>query len=466
MSTIAVLLAGFAGGMVLGALGLAWLQRRRRSADLASIPGIQHVTELVRRAHGADAVCVTGHHGEPLWSKNVPEPPPRLTERTLMLASLALTEQREHVVTEDSVIVAFGDGRLGGAVLFGKPVDLDAVRAASGDIRRLLAECAVGRTSVDVEFPVQESTPDWLAPDTVEGIGAALCEAARRLSGRPAAVVTRDPLTHEAAVTAVSAGADRRLMRMYIAPTSVVGRACMGKIAAVGQGGGLFGTRRYNRRRREERARVYSLYDGTHGVGALVIFDESDAIDDRVNRRIEALTKGAGPIIGRTLDLYAATHRAMTDELTGQPNKYALTQAMEEHASGPCSLLSANVDQLDQLEPPAASAALKHVARIFRKSLRDYDVPARVGEGDFALFLPDTPFHHAFEVAERIRIAVSEEVFDWAGGEHLLTCSFGVASVPEVSQSPGDLLDAAQTALHEARREGRNCISAAQPLLN
>jgi diguanylate cyclase (GGDEF)-like protein len=467
MSTIAVLLAGIAGGMVLSTLGFAWLQRRRRSAELESVPGdIHHVIDLMRRAHGADAVCVTAHDGEPLWAKSAPEPPPRLTERTLMLASLALAERREHVVAEDSVVVAFGDGRLGGAVLFGKAVDLDAVRAASGDIRRLLAECAVGRTSGGVEAPMLESTPEWLTPDTVEGIGAALCEAARRISGRPTAVVTRDPLTNEAAVTAVSAGTDRRLMRMHIAPTSVVGRACMGQIAAVGQGGGLFGTRRYNRRRREERARVYSLYDGTLGVGALIIFDENDAVDEQVNRRVEALTKGAGPIVGRTLDLYAATHRAMTDELTGQPNKHALAQAMVDHANGPCSLLSVNVDQLDQMEPPAATAALQHVARIFRKSLRDYDVPARVGAEGFALFLPDTPFHHAFEVADRIRIAVSEEVFDWAGGEHLLTCSFGVASVPEVSRSPEDLLEAAQLALQEACREGRNCISAAQPLLN
>ena len=139
---------------------------------------------------------------------------------------------------------------------------------------------------------------------------------------------------------------------------------------------------------------------------------------------------------------------------------------MREHASGPCSLLSVNVDQLNGLAPPAASAALKHVARIFRRSLRDYDVPARVGDENFALFLPDTPFHHAFEVADRVRIAVSEEVFDWAGGEHLLTCSFGVASVPETSETTEGLLEAASVALQEARREGGSRISAAHSQLN
>jgi diguanylate cyclase (GGDEF)-like protein len=89
-----------------------------------------------------------------------------------------------------------------------------------------------------------------------------------------------------------------------------------------------------------------------------------------------------------------------------------------------------------------------------------------VGEEDFALFLPDTPFHHAFEVADRIRIAVGEQIFDWAGGEHLLTCSFGVASVPEAAATPEGLLEAASLALGCARREGHNRISAAHSQLN
>ena len=94
--------------------------------------------------------------------------------------------------------------------------------------------------------------------------------------------------------------------------------------------------------------------------------------------------------MSRTVDLYAAKHRTMTDDLTGQPNKRALDRAMREHPQGPCSLLRVNVDQLNNFAPPAVTAAIKHVARIFRKTLRDYDLPARVGDEDFALFLPGT----------------------------------------------------------------------------
>ena len=462
MSTIATLLAVAAGGMVLGVLGFAWVQkRRRRVRGPESLPAdTQHLIELIRRAHGAQAACVVAPDGDPVWSKSVPPPPARLVERTVMLASLALAECREHIITEDGVIVAVGDGRLGGAVLFTSPVDHDCMRTASADIRRVLAEFAAGRKNGEVEA-LPRDTPDWLTPDTVEGIGGALCEASRRITGFPTAVVTRDPLSPGASVMAVSAGADRRLMRTGIAPTSVVGRACIGNITTAAAGGELFGTPRHNRRLREDRGLVYSLGDGSQGVGALVIFSGNEGIDVEASEHLERLVDDAGPIMSRTIDLHAARHRAMTDELTGQPNKRALDRAVREHPHGPCSLLSVNVDQLDQFAPPTVTAAIKHVARIFRQSLRDYDLPARVGDEDFALFLPDTPFHHAFEVAERIRIAVSESVFDWAGEEHLLTCSVGVASVPEAAEAPEGLFEAARVALGSARREGNNRISAA-----
>ena len=468
MSTVASLLAGAAGGMVLGVVGFGWARKRRRSSgDLGSLPAeTRHVVDLIRRVHDADAVCVTAQDGDPVFARAAPPPPPELIERTVMLASLALAECREHVVKEDNVIVAFGDGRLGAAALFATLVEADVVRAASADLRRMLAGFALARTSGDVESQEPRPTPDWLTPDTIEGIGGALCEAARRITTHPIAVVTRDSLTQEASVTAVSAGADRRLIRIAIAPDSVVGRACMGGITSVGEGREIFGTRSHNRRQREARGAVFSLSDGSQGIGALVVFNGAEALDPRVSVQVKKLADDAAPIMGRTMDLYAARHRSMTDELTGQPNKRALVQAMRDHATAPCSLLRVNVDQLDDLAPPAASAALRHVARVFRRSLRDYDVPARVGDEDFALFLPDTPFHHAFEVADRVRIAVSEQIFDWAGGEHLLTCSFGVASVPEASATPEGLLEAASLALVYARREGRNRISAAHSRLN
>ncbi|MCH8254709.1 MAG: hypothetical protein IID06_05110, partial [Gemmatimonadetes bacterium] len=106
MSTVASLLAGAAGGMVLGVVGFGWARKRRRSSgDLGSLPAeTRHVVDLIRRVHDADAVCVTAQDGDPVFSRAALPPPPELIERTVMLASLALAECREHVVKEDNVI--------------------------------------------------------------------------------------------------------------------------------------------------------------------------------------------------------------------------------------------------------------------------------------------------------------------------------------------------------------------------
>ncbi len=466
MGTIAILLAGVAGGMVLGAVGFAVVRYRRLvTSEAESLPAnVHHVVDLLRRVHGASAACVVVQNTEPVWSRAFPPPAAAMLERAKIYATLALGDGREHIGKEQNLVVALGDGRVGCAVLFGGPdANPGIVDATLADLRRVLAEFQLARAREIGTLEDRRSAPDWLTPDTIEGIGAGLCEAVRRATGLPTAVVVRDPLTEQAEIVAVSAGADRRLTRITIAPTSVVGRACMSDFTAVGRGGELFGVQQQNRRRREATGIVYSLADGTRSVGALVVFGEK--LDPAVNREVKVLVEEAGPHIARAAALYGAKHRAMTDELTGQPNRRALTEALEQRGRGECSLLRVHVDQLTELEHRAASAVLRHVAVIFRRSLRDYDVAARVDD-EFALYLPDTPFHHAVGVADRVRIAVSESIFDWAGREFLITCSFGVASVPDESASTDSLVAAADTALRTAKSKGRNRISAVHPELN
>ncbi len=466
MGTIAILLAGVAGGMVLGAVGFAVVRSRRLvTKDVGSLPAnVHHVVDLLRRVHGAAAACVVVQNAEPVWSQGFPRPPSSTLERAQIYATLALGDGRQHIGREQHVVVALGDGRVGCAVLFGGPEASPAlIEGVLADLRRLLAEFQLARVRELGTLEDRRSAQGWLTPETIEGIGAGLCEAVRRATSLPAAVVVRDPMTELASVVAVSAGADRRLTRLTIAPTSVVGRACLSELTAVGTGGELFGVQQQNRRRREASGIVYSLGDGTRSVGALVVFGER--LDAAANREVKGLVEEAGPHIGRAAALFLAQHRTMTDELTGQPNRRALHEAIHQRTHGECSLLRVHVDQLDELQVQATSAALRHVAGIFRRSLRDYDVAARVDD-EFALFLPDTPFHHAVGVADRVRIAVSESVLDWGGREYVITCSFGVASVPDASASTESLVTAADAALRTAKAKGHNRISAVHPELN
>ena len=117
------------------------------------------------------------------------------------------------------------------------------------------------------------SIPDSLLPQSVEGFGYTLADAALRLTRSPAVVVVRDPAMQTASVVAASIGTDRRLLGMTVAPTSAAGRVCIADVTAYATGAQeLLGKIQANRRRREEQGVAFSLRDGRRSVGALVAF--------------------------------------------------------------------------------------------------------------------------------------------------------------------------------------------------
>ena len=302
-------------------------------------------------------------------------------------------------------------------------------------------------------------TPTWLTPQTVEGIGFSLADTVRRVTKRPAAVIVRDPATETASIVAVSVGVDRRLMGSVVAPGSAVGRACVGDVTAYGMGVGLLGCKRRDRRRREDRGAAFSLIEGSRSVGAIVVFGPPELVDRRMNDYLASLAKQAGRVIGRALSAQVTEHRGLIDDITGQPNREGLEQALRDMIGTECSLVCAEIDQMAEVDPGMVNAVLRQVATIFRNTLRDYDVPARIeGEG-FALFLPDTVLENAVKVADRVRVAVSESQFDLAR-KHTFTCSLGVASVPDTVSDANDLLAAAEAALEKAKAGGRNRVVA------
>jgi diguanylate cyclase (GGDEF)-like protein len=111
--------------------------------------------------------------------------------------------------------------------------------------------------------------------------------------------------------------------------------------------------------------------------------------------------------------------------------------------------------------------ALKTIARTFRIFLREYDLVGRFGGEEFALLLPHTGAVDAYGIAERIRehIAVTSlDVGDLPGGRHVqVTVSLGVAALgPDWGTAGGnqltDLLAAADRALYQAKRAGRDRV--------
>jgi len=111
--------------------------------------------------------------------------------------------------------------------------------------------------------------------------------------------------------------------------------------------------------------------------------------------------------------------------------------------------------------------ALKTIARTFRIFLREYDLIGRFGGEEFALLLPHTDALNAYGIAERIREHIAGtplDAGDLPDGQHVrVTVSLGVAALgPDWGTSGGsqltDLLAAADRALYQAKRAGRDRV--------
>ncbi|MGI2296839.1 histidine kinase N-terminal 7TM domain-containing protein [Paenibacillus sp. GXUN7292] len=111
--------------------------------------------------------------------------------------------------------------------------------------------------------------------------------------------------------------------------------------------------------------------------------------------------------------------------------------------------------------------ALIHVVQICQRVLRHEDVFARYGGEEFVVAMPGVTAAEAWESADQMRRGLAEQPLELTQGPPLtITASFGVAAVNDVdahSEEDGlnSLLIAADRALYEAKRAGRNTVKLA-----
>jgi diguanylate cyclase (GGDEF)-like protein len=160
----------------------------------------------------------------------------------------------------------------------------------------------------------------------------------------------------------------------------------------------------------------------------------------------------------------------IVDERTGLYNLRHFQQKLREEWSradrygGPLSLILFDLDDFKKINDthghPAGDEALRQFASLVQGGARTSDVAARYGGEEFAVILPHTDGPMAARVAERIRAAV--EAFEFMiGGKRLrFTVSGGIATFPSVPEmdSTDALISAADTALYEAKRLGKNRV--------
>lgn len=467
-------LLGFLAGALVAFLAMR-VSRSQQATPISDVgfDDLGLLMELLRRAHGSAAACLTFSDYDPVWAMTRPQPSLEVLDWTVAAARFAMGDGRDHVLSEGETVVAAGDGQqVGGALVFyAAEVDTIVSDAAINDLRKIFARLGAHMPAREDRESGGEDLPEWLVggPESLEGISFQLCNAVLDVSRSSNALVLKDLATQAASVIAISDGTDRRLLGAPISADAAVGRACQSDVPIVGADSKEFlGSLRADRRRQTTGGIAFPLWDGRECIGALALFGDHSTMAPNVRDQVQWLVKNAGPRIGRASALRNAETRAMTDPLTGLPNRRALERAMHNQVCGPCSILWIDLDHFKALNDTyghaAGDAALRHVAAIFRATLRSCDLPARVGGEEFALWLPGAPASKALEIANRVREAVRESPLTGHGGDEVrITCSIGVASVPENVSQVDNLLGAADVAMYRAKELGRDRVEVAQP---
>lgn len=160
---------------------------------------------------------------------------------------------------------------------------------------------------------------------------------------------------------------------------------------------------------------------------------------------------------------------ALADSLTGLGNRRAFDRDLRRELGRAArhdrrfSVALLDLDGLKAINDrdghAAGDAALRHTAGAIRSALRAGDGAFRFGGEEFVVILPGASAAEGLRVAERIRLKLEQTPVHYAGQSIAFTASIGVAAGAPLAFS------AADSALYDAKREGRNRVREARAVV-
>jgi len=179
-------------------------------------------------------------------------------------------------------------------------------------------------------------------------------------------------------------------------------------------------------------------------------------------------TRLARPVARVFADLARLTRQAQTDGLTNLANRRTLDERLDDEVDHAKRLgtnvafVIADIDNFKSINDnhghQTGDEVLRRVAQTFAEAVRELDLPGRYGGEEIALVLPGTNLTGARALAEKIRKRLEEMTFTTPEGiEFEVAASFGAACFPAQSSAEA-LVAAADAALYEAKRTGKNRV--------
>lgn len=162
--------------------------------------------------------------------------------------------------------------------------------------------------------------------------------------------------------------------------------------------------------------------------------------------------------------------QSIRDRLTGLFNRRHMEEALfrelarAKRRGTPLGVVMIDVDHFkrfnDTYGHEIGDLVLRELGKFLITSVRAEDIACRFGGEELLLILPDSNFKDTLARAEGIRRGIEKDVTAFHGGDTLhVTASLGVAAFPLHGEDADSLLGAADMALYQAKKRGRNQVA-------
>ncbi len=196
-----------------------------------------------------------------------------------------------------------------------------------------------------------------------------------------------------------------------------------------------------------------------------------DGREDQVAERLQSLVQKVADMEQEAQQfrdhIEEQRQKALTDPLTGLPNRAALVERLElemarwQRYGGDLLLAVLDIDHFKRINDEyghlAGDKVLKIIATELAKRLRKTDFLARFGGEEFVLLVPSTPLEGGLQLLETLRAAIEACPFHFRGERVTITLSSGITPFAK-GESSEQVFERADQALYRAKRSGRNRI--------